>query len=129
MTLEQVQGIRAAAAAWRTGPGAMGPKPDGQVKDAIEVLLGNSMRPGEVLALRPCDIVDGEKGMVAHVRGAVAYREGRGTFRQGHPKTDASVRLVPVPGFAARVIRRRIAQLPRRTETGRSLPTAATAAR
>ena len=129
MTLEQVQAIRAAAAAWRTGPGVMGPKPDGQVKDAIEVLLGTSMRPGEVLALRPCDISDGEKGMVAHVRGTVAYREGRGTFRQDHPKTEASVRQVPVPGFAARVIRRRIAPLPPRTETGRSLPTAATAAR
>ena len=70
------------------------------------------MRPGEVPALRPCDIVDTEKGMVAHVRGTVAYREGSGTFRQDHPTTDASVRLVPVPGFAARVIRRRIVALP-----------------
>ncbi len=111
MTLAQVQAIRAAAAAWRTGPGVMGPKPDGQVKDAIEVLLGTSMRPGEVLALRPCDISDCEKGMVAHIRGTVVYREGRGTFRQDHPKTDASVRQVPVPEFAARVIRRRIAPL------------------
>ena len=48
--------IRAAAAAWRTGPGVMGPRPDGQVRDAIEVLLGTAMRPGEALALRPCDI-------------------------------------------------------------------------
>jgi Phage integrase family len=106
MTLEQVQAIRAAAAAWRSGPGVMGPKPDGQVKDAIEVLLGTSMRPGEALALRPCDIFDGERGMVAHIRGAVAYREGRGTFRQDHPKSEASIRHVPVPAFAARVIRR-----------------------
>ena len=115
LTLEQVQAIRAAAAAWRTGPGVMGPKPDGQVKDAIEVLLGTAMRPGEVLALRPCDIVDTEKGMVAHVRGTVAYREGWGTFRQDHPKTDASVRQVPVPGFAARVIRAGSRNCPRRT--------------
>jgi integrase len=117
LTLEQVQAIRSAAAAWRTGPAVMGPKPDGQVRDAIEVLLGTSMRPGEVLALRPCDIVDGPHGMVAHVRGTVVYRQGRGTFRQDHPKTDASLRQVPVPEFAARVLRVRLTDQsdPRRT--------------
>jgi integrase len=111
MTLEQVQAIRAAAASWRTGPGVMGPKPDGQVRDAIEVLLGTSMRPGEALALRPCDISDGKRGMVAYIRGTVVYQEGAGTFRQDHPKTDASMRQVPVPEFAAQVIRRRLAPL------------------
>lgn len=108
LTLEQVQAIRAAAAKWRTGPGVKGPKPDGQVRDAIEVLLGTSMRPGEVLALRPRDIVDGKRGMVAYVRGTVVYRQGKGTFRQDHPKTDASVRRIPLPAFAAEVLRRRL---------------------
>ncbi len=112
LTLDQVQAIRAAAASWRTGPGVKGPKPDGQVRDALEVLLGTSMRPGEVLALRPCDLVDGPRGMVAQVRGTVVYRQGTGTFRQEHPKTDASVRQVPVPEFAAQVLRSRIAILP-----------------
>src|SRR4051812_43676713 len=59
LTLEQVAAIRAAAATWRTGPGQPGPKSDGQVRDILEVLLGTAMRPGEVLALRPCDIADG----------------------------------------------------------------------
>jgi integrase len=106
-----VQAIRVAAGAWRTDPGTNGPKPDGQVRDTIEVLLGTSMRPGEVLALRPSDILDGRRGMVAHVRGTVIYGQGRGTFRQDHPKTDASVRQVPVPEFAAQVLRRRTAPL------------------
>ncbi len=106
-----MQAIRAAAAAWRSGPDVKGPKPDGQVRDTIEVLLGTSMRPGEALALRPSDIADGRRGMVAHVRGTVIYGQGRGTFRQDHPKTDASVRQVPVPEFAAQVLRRRIAPL------------------
>ena len=66
------------------------------------------MRPGEVLALCPVDIADSKKGMVAHVRGTVIYEPGRGSFRQGHPKTHASVRMVPVPEFAASVIRRRL---------------------
>lgn len=111
LTLDQVHAIRTAATAWRTGPGVKGPKPDGQVRDAIEVLLGTALRPGEVLALRPRDITDGPRGMVAHVRGTVVYQQGRGTFRQDHPKTEASVRHVPVPEFAAEVLRRRLADL------------------
>ena len=58
LTLEQIASIRTAAAKWRSEPGLPGPKPDGQVRDVIEVLLGRAMRPGEVLALRPCDLED-----------------------------------------------------------------------
>ncbi|MBB3043693.1 tyrosine-type recombinase/integrase [Nocardioides soli] len=118
MTLSQVQAIRAAAARWRAEPGVMGPKPDGQVRDAIEILLGTSVRPGEVLALRPCDVDDRPRGMVIHVRGTIVNQAGRGTFRQDHPKTDASVRQLPVPEFAAVVIRRRLSQMkPEERET------------
>lgn len=46
MTLDQVMRIRAAAAVWRTGPGVRGPKPDGNVRDAIEVLLGTGAEAG-----------------------------------------------------------------------------------
>lgn len=38
-------------------------------------------------------------------------RKGRGTRRQDHPKTDASVRRIPVPEFAAEVLRRRLEML------------------
>ncbi|MFD4422954.1 hypothetical protein ACFWN7_15825 [Agromyces sp. NPDC058484] len=34
-----------------------GPKPDGQVRDLIEVMLGTATRIGETLALRKCDVV------------------------------------------------------------------------
>lgn len=111
LTLDQIQRIRAAAAIWRSGPGVKGPKPDGIVRDALEVLLGTGVRPGEALALRPVDIEDGRKGMVAHVSGTVVYRQGSGTLRQAHPKTDASVRTIPVPDFAACVIRRRLKEM------------------
>jgi integrase len=111
LSLEQIAAIRAAAAAWRTGPDRKGPKPDDKVRDLIEVLAGTSMRPGEALALRPCDIEDGRQGMVAYVRGTVVYRHGRGSARQDHPKTGASVRAVPVPDFAAAVLRRRLVEV------------------
>lgn len=111
LTLDQIQRIRQAAAVWRTGPGVKGPKPDGIVRDALEVLLGTGLRPGEALALRPVDIKDGRNGMVAHVTGTVVYRQGGGTLRQAHPKTDASARTIPVPEFAARVIRQRLKEM------------------
>ena len=107
LTLEQIAAIRAAAANWRSEPGLPGPKPDGQVRDIVEVLLGTAMRTGEVLALRPCDLDDRPTGMVAAVTGTVVQRKGQGAIRQDRPKSDASVRCIPVPEFAASVLRRR----------------------
>lgn len=107
LTLEQIAAIRVAAAKWRSEPGLPGPKPDGQVRDIIEVLLGTAMRTGEMLALRPCDIDDRPKGMVAAVTGTVVQRKGQGAIRQDRPKSEASIRWIPVPEFAAVVLRRR----------------------
>jgi integrase len=112
LTIDQITAIRKAAAHWRTEPGLPGPKPDGQVRDIIEILLGTAMRPGEVLALRPCDIEDRPPTMIASVNGTVVHRTGSGTQRQDRPKTDASIRRIPVPEFAAVVLRRRLAGLP-----------------
>jgi integrase len=112
LTIDQIAAIREAAAKWRTEPGLPGPKPDGQVRDIIEVLLGTAMRPGEVLALRRCDIEDWPTGMIASVNGTVVQRKGTGAERQARPKTDASIRRIPVPEFAAVVLRRRIADTP-----------------
>jgi integrase len=112
LTLDQIAAIREAAARWRSEPGLPGPKPDGQVRDIIEVLLGTAMRPGEVLALRPCDVEDLPTGMIASVNGTVVQRKGSGAERQPRPNTDASIRSIPVPEFAAVVLRRRIADMP-----------------
>jgi integrase len=107
LTLEQIAAIRVVAANWRSEPGLPGPKPDGQVRDIIEVLLGTAMRTGEVLALRPCDIDDSPAGMVAAVTGTVVQRKGQGAIRQDRPKSEASIWWIPVPEFAAVVLRRR----------------------
>lgn len=107
LALEQIAAIRVAAANWRSEPGLPGPKPDGQVRDIIEVLLGTAMRTGEVLALRPCDLDDRPTGMVAAVTGTVVQRKGQGAIRQDRPKSEASIRWIPVPEFAASVLRRR----------------------
>ncbi len=113
LTDDQIAAIREAAAKWRCEPGLPGPKPDGQVRDIIEVLLGTAMRPGEALALRPCDVEDLPTGMIATVNGTVVQRKGSGAERQPRPKTDAFVRRIPVPEFAAAVLRLRIGGMPR----------------
>jgi site-specific recombinase XerD len=71
LTLEQIAAIRLAAATWRTGPHIKGPKPDGQVRDALEVLLGTSARTGEALAIRPVDVRETKAGMVVRICGIV----------------------------------------------------------
>lgn len=109
LTLEQIAAIRVAATNWRNEPGLPGPKPDGQVRDIIEVLLGTAMRTGEVLALRRCDVDDRPTGMVVAVTGTVVQRRGQGAIRQDRPKSEASIRWIPVPEFAAVVLRRRLA--------------------
>jgi integrase len=113
LTLDQLDQVRAAAATWRTGKGVHGPKPDGRVRDLIEVLLGTSDRIGEALALRKRDIDDTgrEQGrpMRVTVAGTLVVITGKGVYRQAIPKTDKSNRTLEVPEFTAEVIRRRLA--------------------
>jgi integrase len=87
LTVAQISAIRDAATRWRRGPDVKGPKPDGQVRDIIEVLLGTALRIGECLALRVCDVEDGASGMTISVEGTVVLRTGTGAVRQDHPST------------------------------------------
>ncbi len=111
LTPAQIVAIRKAAAQWRTGEALPGPKSDGQVRDLIEVLLGTGLRPGEALALRPCDVIDGPAGMLVRVTGTVVQRRATGLIRQPHPKSASSIRTLAVPEFAAVVLRRRLGPL------------------
>ena len=56
LTPEQIAQIRAAGRSWRSEEGRRGPRPDGQLRDLIEVMLGTATRIGEALALRRCDV-------------------------------------------------------------------------
>lgn len=112
LTLDQLDQVREAAATWRTGTGIHGPKPDGRVRDLIEVLLGTSDRIGEALALSKRDIDDKGRDqgrpMRITVAGTLVVITGRGVYRQTYPKTDKSNRILEVPEFTAEVIRRRL---------------------
>jgi integrase len=108
LTLEQVDAIRAAVRDWRRAPGTPGPPPDGQLEQIIEVMLGTSARIGEVLAIRKCDVNVTVSPATVRICGTVVSPAGKPTYRQPHPKTKKSTRVVSVPSFAAEVIRQRL---------------------
>lgn len=112
LTMEQISAIRAAARVRRTAEGTKGPRPDGQVRELIEVMLGTATRIGETLALRRCDVDMAADPPRVHISGMVIVRKGVGVYRQEHPKTHESNRIVAVPAFAAEVIRHRLALIP-----------------
>ncbi|MGR0221580.1 tyrosine-type recombinase/integrase [Agromyces sp. ZXT2-6] len=109
LTSEQIAQIRQAARDWRTEEGRLGPRPDGQIRDLIEVMLGTATRIGEALALRKCDVDMTVDPPRVYVAGTIIVSRGKGVFRQSHPKTHESNRVIAVPPFAAEVIRRRLA--------------------
>jgi integrase len=72
-------------------------------------MLGTSARIGEVLAIRRRDVdVTGAMPSI-RLAGTIVSRNGEQTFRQDHPKTAKSRRVVALPSFTADAVRRRIA--------------------
>ena len=73
-----------------------GPRPDGQVRDVIEVPLRTSDRIGEAPALRKCDIDNSRRAeglpMRVTATGTPVAIKGKGDFRQDFPKTSNSRR-------------------------------------
>jgi integrase len=108
LTMEQVEAIRVATRVWRRDAGLSGPKPDGQLEQTIEVMLGTSARIGEVLAIRKRDVDVTVSPATVRICGTIVSPKGQPTHRQHHPKTMKSTRTVSVPSFAAEVLRQRL---------------------
>ncbi len=108
LTTPQVDAIREAVREWRRGSGVVGPPPDGQLEQIIEVMLGTSARIGEVLAIRKCDIDVTISPATVRICGTIVSPAGKPTHRQPHPKTATSKRTVSVPSFTAEVLRQRL---------------------
>ncbi|WP_211223206.1 tyrosine-type recombinase/integrase [Propionicicella superfundia] len=111
LTSAQVDAIRVAVRGWRRSTGLSGPKPDGQLEQIIEVMLGTSGRIGEVLAIRKCDVDVTVTPARVRICGRIISPTGKPTYRQPHPKTEKSTRVVSVPSFTAEVIRQRLVVL------------------
>ena len=110
LTAVEVNKIRAAIAAWEAGVGyTSGPRPDGQLSSIVEVMLGTSARIGEVLAIRRLDVDVTSAVPSIRLAGTIVSRKGELTFRQDHPKTAKSRRVVALPTFTSDAVRRRLA--------------------
>lgn len=106
----EVNVIRAAIARWESAVDHVsGPKPDGQLGAIVEVMLGTSARIGEVLAIRRRDVDVTSATPTIRIAGTIISRKGEATFRQDHPKTAKSRRIVALPSFTAEAMRRRLA--------------------
>lgn len=103
--------IRTGISVWEQRPITAGPRPDGQLGQVVELLLGTSARIGEALAIRLSDL-DLEAPIPAvRISGTIVSRKGEPTHRQDHPKTARSVRRIALPDFALRAVRARLARI------------------
>jgi len=109
LTATEVNAIRAVIKVWEHTRGTSGPNPDGQLGQIVEVMLGTSARIGEVLGIRRCDVDVTTTPATLRICGTVISQKGVGTFRQPHPKTDRSNRVVALPTSTAEALRRRLA--------------------
>ncbi len=100
--------IREAVQVWEERKITAGPKPDGQLGQIIEVLLGTSVRIGEVLAIRLRDLDLRSSIPTVKIAGTIVSRKGEPTHRQDHPKTSRSVRRIALPTFAVNAIKARL---------------------
>ncbi|WP_053384905.1 tyrosine-type recombinase/integrase [Leucobacter celer] len=111
MTPTEVNVCRAAIAHWETGLSSSGPKPDGQLGQIVEVLLGTSARIGEALAFRRMDIDMTATEPLMSITGTIITPKGELVQRQDHPKTSKSRRTTAVPSFTAEAVRSRLSKL------------------
>lgn len=84
-----------------------GPRPDGTLPDAIDLLLATGARIGEVLALRWAEDVDLGSDPTVTIAGTIVSVRGQGLTRQPIPKTSSSYRTLRIPRFAVDVLLRR----------------------
>lgn len=85
-TPEEIRAVRGAIRTWENRKVVAGPRPDKQLGQILEVILGTSARIGELLAIRLCDF--DLKSSVPSVRicGTIISRPREETHRQDHPR-------------------------------------------
>lgn len=100
----QLQEVRRLVREWRTGESVLGPRPNGDLADIVDLLAGTGLRIGEVLALRWCDVDFSSDKVTITVNGTMVSIRGKGYFRQPEPKSRSGRRTLTLPGFAANVL-------------------------
>ncbi|WP_308465239.1 tyrosine-type recombinase/integrase [Rathayibacter soli] len=110
-TLDELVAMREAIACWRVGPHERGPRPDGQLGKAFDVMLGTATRISETLAIRRCDLDLTVSPATVCISGTLVFRKGIGLIRQDHPKHSKHWRVIALPLFAENAIRIRLSEV------------------
>lgn len=109
LSTDQVAEIREALRKWERDYDRPGPRPDGQLRQFVDIMLGTSARPGEVLALRRCDVDFSGESPRVRISGTIVRVNGT-IERQEHTKDPRQHRIIVLPAFAAEAIRERLAK-------------------
>jgi len=104
---EQIAAIRRAWMCWIAEYDKPGIKPTAAVLEALLVSAATSMRIGEVLALRACDVRLDPTPPSVSVTGTLVQTKGGHLHRQPHTKDPRQARTIRLPEVAAAILRRR----------------------
>jgi integrase len=109
LTTEQINGIRELMQDWRITR-ADGPRPNYRLLiDGMEIMLGTSIRVGECLGLRRCDVDMTTRPPTLVVNGTIVSTKAEGIHRKDTPKRSRQRRSIALPSMAAAAVRRRLA--------------------
>jgi integrase len=115
LTPGQLTEVQRLMRAWRAGEGASGPRPNvALLENAMWIMVGTSMRIGEVLALRRCDVDVTADPPTALVDATLRYDREHGQSRKPAPKRTRQRRRIALPSFTAAAVRHQLGV----TETG-----------
>ena len=104
LRVEDLAQLRAALRAWMEKE-RPGPKPNSDMAEIVDLMLATGCRIGEILALRWSDIDFAGDRPTLTVAGTIKTETGKGTYRKPTPKSDASLRTIVLPPFAAEMLR------------------------
>ena len=109
LSTAQIIGIRELMEQWRVTRDD-GPRPNYRaLLDGMEIMLGTSVRIGECLGLRRCDVDMTTLPPALVVNGTIVSNKAQGTHRKDSPKRARQRRNIALPSMAAAAVRRRLA--------------------
>jgi integrase len=102
---EQLLIVQRLIRGWRATRGS-GPRPNVEVlENAMWIMVGTSVRVGEVLALRRCDVDITAKPPTALVDATIRQSKREGLHRKPAPKRSRQKRRIALPSFTAAAVR------------------------
>lgn len=109
LTPAQIAAIRELMLGWRAQRDD-GPRPNHRALiDGMDIMLGTSIRVGECLGLRRCDVDITTRPPALSVNGTIVSNKTQGTHRKNSPKRSRQRRTIALPSMAAAAVRARLA--------------------